>query len=216
MLGFYIVAAVIGMGVAAGELVSRYRDEPFRALLSTPASFYLAVNAGASLAALAVARAFDWQFGVTGSPDDADVRWTQTLVAGFGAIALFRTSLFIVRVADQDVGMGPSTFLTNILGAADRAIDRRRGDQRSRFVGEVLSGIDFEKAYESLPAYALGVLQNVPSDTQAQLGRQVDALRASSMPDSARVLLLGLLLMNVVGEDVLRSAVAALGDSIKT
>lgn len=78
-----------------------------------------------------------------------------------------------------------------------------------------MSGIDFQKAYQSLPAYALGVLQNVSADTQAQLGRQVDALRAATMPDSAKVLLLGLLLMNVVGGEVLRSAVTALGDNIK-
>jgi len=215
MFWYYVVAGVIGAGVAIGELVSRYRDAPVRAVFTFPAAVYIGVNAGASLAALAITRAFDWKFGVSGTSMDRDVRWTQALVAGFGAIALFRSSFFIVRVGDQDVGMGPSTFLTNILGAADRGVDRLRADERSKIVGEVMKDVDFAKAYQSLPAYALGLMQNVEPEVQAQLGRQVEALRGGSIPDPARVLLLGLLLMNVVGGAVLDSAVKALGDTIK-
>lgn len=215
MFWYYVVAGLIGSGVAIGELVSRYRDAPFRAILTPPAWIYIALNAGASLAALAIARAFNWKFGVEGTSADAAVRWTQTLVAGFGAMALFRSSLFIVRIGDQDVGMGPSAFLTNVLGAADRGVDRHRADERSKLVGNVMKDVDFTKAYQSLPAFALGLMQNVPAETQTQLGRQVDALRASTMPDPARVLLLGLLLMNVVGGEVLQSAVTGLGNNIK-
>jgi hypothetical protein len=215
MFWYYLVVGLIGGGVAVGELVSRYRDAPLRAVLTPAAGLYIALNIGASLAALAVIRAFNWKFGVEGTSADTDVRWTQALVAGFGALALFRTSLFIAKVGDQEVGMGPSAFLTSVLGAADRGVDRTVGDARSRLVGEVMSGVDFEKAYQSLPAFALGLLQNVEPGVQTQVGEQVAALRAGNMPDYAKVLILGLLLMNVVGGGVLRSAVAGLGENIK-
>jgi hypothetical protein len=139
---------------------------------------------------------------------------TQALVAGFGALAFFRSSLFIVRVGDQDVGMGPSAFLQSVLEAADRGVDRGEANVRSRVVSDVMRTVEFEKAYESLPAYCLALMQNVPDGVQTQVGRQVDAIRAGSMTDSAKVLLLGLLLMNVVGGDVLRSAVSGLSREI--
>ncbi|MEJ7792224.1 MAG: hypothetical protein WKF65_09675 [Gaiellaceae bacterium] len=215
MFWYYLVVGLLGAIVASGELVSRYRDEPVRALLTGSAAVYVALNAGASLAALAIVRAFDFKLGLDGASSDADVRWTQTLVAGFGAIALFRSSLFIVRVGDQDVGIGPSTFLQNALGAADRGVDRRRANDRASLVGEAMASVSFEKAHQSLPAFALGLMQNVEPDVQAQIGRQVEALRTAAMPDSAKVLLLGLLLMNVVGGQVLRGAVTSLGDEIR-
>jgi hypothetical protein len=215
MFWYYVVVGLLGAAVAIGELVSRYRDEPMRALMTGSALVYVALNAGASLAALAIVRAFDWKFGVAGSSADANVRWTQALVAGFGAIALFRSSLFVLRVGDQDVGIGPSTFLQNVLGAADRGVDRGRANARSKLDGEVMANVSFDKAHQSLPAFALGLMQNVDSEVQAQVGRQVDALRTATMPESAKVLLLGLLLMNIVGGEVLRSAVSSLGAEIK-
>jgi hypothetical protein len=212
---FYFLVAILGSAVAVGELVSRYRDAPMRALATPPALAYIAINAGASLGALALIRAFDWKFGVSGSSGDPAVRWTQTLIAGFGALAFFRSSLFIVKVGDQDIGMGPIAFLQSALGAADRGIDRERASNRSRVVGTVMTDLSFDKAYQSLPAFSLALMQNLPADRQAELGRQVDALRAAAMPDQAKLLNLGLLLMNEVGPDVLGSAVTGLGDSIK-
>lgn len=45
-------------------------------------------------------------------------------MAGVSAMAFFRSSLFVVRAGDRDVGVGPSGFLQIFLTAADRAVDR--------------------------------------------------------------------------------------------
>jgi hypothetical protein len=211
---FYVLVGVLGAAVAVGELVSRYRDAPMKALTTIPAFVYIAINASASLGALALIRAFDWKFGVTGTSSDPAVRWTQTLVAGFGALAFFRSSLFIIHVGDKDIGMGPSAFLQSVLDAADRGVDRVRANARSRLVAKVMQGVSFEKAYLSLPAYSLALMQNVPADVQVEIGQQVDKLRTSNMSDGTKVLNLGLLLMNEVGGTVLASAVAGLHDEI--
>jgi len=48
----YVAAALLGGLVGAGELSSRYRDAPGRALYTRPALFYILLNIAVSVAAL--------------------------------------------------------------------------------------------------------------------------------------------------------------------
>src|SRR5262249_36816696 len=100
-----LLAAFLGALVGIGELISRYRDEPTRAIVNLPALLYVGINAAAAAIALAAINAFGWKFGTT---DDTPLHWTRVLVAGFGAMALFRSSFFTIRAGDQEVGVGPS------------------------------------------------------------------------------------------------------------
>lgn len=214
----YAAVALLGMLIGVGELVSRYRDEPLRALLArqggaVPAVLYLAINSVGSLAALRLIHVFGWNFG--GDSAQANTRYTQVLVAGFGAMAFFRSSLFTLRVGGQDVGVGPSSVLQIILDAADRAVDRRRARGRSGEISQLMKKVSFDKAKEVLPAYCLALMQNLSTEDQVELGNQVRALIPSTMDDQMKALLLGLALLNFVGLDVLEAAVQALGDKIK-
>jgi hypothetical protein len=58
------------------------------------------------------------------------------------SMSFFRSSLFVVRAGDRDVGVGPSVFLQIFLTAADRAVDRKRAAARSDVVADVMKGID--------------------------------------------------------------------------
>src|SRR5207249_7959686 len=124
------------------ELVARYRDAPGSALRNAAAGLYLAINAAAAVAALGLVQAFNWTFGAGGG---SELRWTRVLVAGFGAMAIFRSSLFIVRAGEQDVGVGPSGFLQVVLNATDRAVDRRRAGARAGEVSRAMDGVSFDK-----------------------------------------------------------------------
>src|ERR687888_262558 len=194
----YLLVVCLGSLVGMGELIARYRDAPIQAVLTVSAFVYTAVNGIASAAALILIRIFDWDFGHSG---DAK-RLIQVLVAGFGAMALFRSSLFIVRAGDQDVGVGPSSFLQVILAAADRSVDRVRAKGRAAAVGDVMRNVSFAKALVALPAFCLALMQNVSAEDQNALGRDVDALRSVQMDERAKVLNLGLILMNLVGPHV--------------
>jgi hypothetical protein len=106
MLDYFAVAA-LGTLVALGELVSRYRDSPRAALLESFAAWlYCLLNALASMSALRLMEVFGVTFGQTG----AALEWSRILAAGVSAIGFFRTSIFTVRVGDQDLGIGPVTF----------------------------------------------------------------------------------------------------------
>jgi hypothetical protein len=208
----YAAAALIGGLVGLGELVARYRDAPGSALRNTAASLYIGINAAAAIAALGLIHAFGWTFGA--EPGEA-LRWTRVLVAGFGAMAIFRSSLFIVRAGDQDVGVGPSGFLQVMLNAADRAVDRRRAGVRAGEVSRAMDGVMFGKAAEALPSYCLALMQNASEEEKVALANQVNLLRDARMEDRAKSLALGLALMNVVGRGVLEAAVLTLREDIR-
>jgi hypothetical protein len=209
----YLIAGGIGALTGVGELVARYRDNPSRALATWAALFYVVVNASASLAALGAIHTFGWKFG--GNTDDT-IRWLQILVAGFGAMALFRSSLFTVRVGEQDVPVGPSAFLQVLLSAFDRAVDRRQARARDRGVSKAMADVSFDRAFEGLPAYCLALMQNASDEEQKELGGTILRLQSSdTMTDRVKSLVLGLALMNILGEDSLTDAVKTLGDDLK-
>ena len=209
----YAIVAALGALVGSGELVSRYRDAPAGALRTGPALFYILINIAASIAALFVIRVFNWHFGVTSG--DAPVRWTQVGIAGTGAMALFRSSLFTVHVGDRDIAVGPISFLQVFRDAADRAVDRLRAQARSATVAKLMEGIDYRKAFEGLPPYCLALMQNVPDEDQQKMLQALALLdKDPSIDPAIKVRILGLQLMNVVGPNVLTAAVDSLRDQM--
>ena len=198
---------VLGGVVGASELISRYKDNPWAAIKNWPAIFYIAINCAASVGALGLIHAYGW-FGQS--------RWTQILMAGVSAMAFFRSSLFVVRAGDRDVGVGPSGFLQIFLTAADRAVDRKRAGVRSDAVADVMKGVDYTKALKALPPYSLALMQNVPPEDQQVLSRALETLDQREAEPSVKALLLGIELINVVGVDVLTTAVRSLGDQIRS
>ncbi len=201
-----VAAGILGALVAIAELVSRYRDEPGPALLSIPAIVYLAVNVGASLAALYLIKTFDWDFGASGSSKPI----VQVLTAGFGSAAVFRSSLFNITAGDQTIGIGPSTVLNVILNAADRAVDRERAAIRSARAGTIMKGVGFTESADALLAYVSATMQNL-TDAEAKLVRdRIDSLRADrnkDLPDELKSYILGLALMRLTGYKLLRESV---------
>jgi len=137
-------------------------------------------------------------------------------MAGVSAMAFFRTSLFVVRAGDRDVGVGPSRFLQIFLTAADRAVDRKRAAARSDAVADVMKGIDFMKAFTALPPCCVALMQNVSTEDQKVLERVLEALVKRDTEARVKSLLLGIELINVVGVDVLTTAVKSLGEQIRS
>lgn len=211
---YYAIVLAFGAAVGTGELVSRYRDAPGAALKTPSAGFYITLNGAVALFALWLIRANDWTFGATAGDDEA-AALRQTLVAGFGAMAFFRSSLFAMRVGDSDVQVGPSAFLQIILNAADRAVDRARAHPRAQTISGIMQDVRFDEARHALPAHCIALMQNVSADESETLGQSINGLAASDMSDDVKTLNLGLLLMNVVGSQVLKAAVDSLGDKIR-
>ncbi len=212
----FLIVMVLGVLIGSSELISRYKDDPVSVLKTIPGNVYLALNAAAAAAALALIRLNGWSFGVD-IADTNKLRWAQVLIAGFGAMVVFRSSLFNVRVGNQDVAVGPNSFLQVALGAADSAVDRQRGARRAKLVSSVMERVLFDQASTALPLLCIRLMQNLSPDQVKQVETQAEEIRNSkNLTARGKALALGLILMNNVGIDVLRAAVSSLGEEIAT
>jgi hypothetical protein len=207
LIGDYTIAAALGAVVSSGEIVARYRDEPWDTLRSLPAVFYMLINALASMGALTIVRTFNINFGA----NETNTPLIQVIVAGLGAMMVFRSAFFTMRVGDQDVAVGAVSFLQVMLDAVDREVDRRRAILRADRVRRIMKGIAFDKALTALPTYSIALMQNMEDDDQKKL--LDDLTRLSAFPnfdDGVKAQILGLAVMNYLGEDVLQASVDAL------
>lgn len=203
---------LFGAAVGAAELISRYKDNPMRALLTAPGFFYVFLNAAGSGIALYLIYVFRGQLGFvdeTGKwPDDPGTLVKAVLIAGSASLVFFRSAIFKFRVGDSDLAIGPSIVLDTLSAAADRAVDRNMAGPRAVLVHELMADIAFEKAAAILSQHCVALMQNVSSEESQRIVGIMNKLRADKdIPDKIKTLNLGLALLSVVGEKVLRTAV---------
>ena len=78
-----------------------------------------------------------------------------------------------------------------------------------------MASVDFDKAKSALVTTALAAAANVPAQEALDLRDSVDALDGSPAVEDAKKIVLGILIIDTAGEDVLKQAVSTLGDAIK-
>jgi hypothetical protein len=210
MGGAYLAVAAIGAVVGWTELAQRYKDRPTGPLHTLPGFVYIVVNALAAMGALAFIDYLDLPGDAAGLPK----RVAQVLLAGASAMAFFRSAFFTMRVGDADLPLGPALILQVILNAADRAYDRQRAGVRSAVVARIMKDISFERARRALPAYCLKLMQNVAPEEADRLSDDIDEIAQSDMGPRSKSYNLGLLLLTLVGEATLETAVRDLGGVI--
>jgi hypothetical protein len=209
-------AIIVAIGATTGtvELIGRYRDAPFRALRTYGALVYIAVNIIASLTGLYLLQTIGANFITETDPSKRAIY--EILVAGFGSLTFLRSSIFKIRFNDTDISVGPALVLDILLAAADRGVDRRRGADRAREVAEAMKDVSFDKAISSLPPFCFSLMQNLTNEEQSAISAQLDKVQKNVAIDPhAKSLLMGLLLMNFVGVEVLEEAVRQLAPYIK-
>ncbi|MDF0487041.1 hypothetical protein PX554_02770 [Sphingomonas sp. H39-1-10] len=213
MLANYVFAGLIGGIAGSVELLRRYRDDPVATLRQPAGMLYIGFNALSSLLAYHLVLVFDVRFGIK-TADPVRLVTVQVLAAGLAAVAFFRTTLFTVRQGDATLEIGPSAILQVLLAVTDRSVDRSRALPRASEVPEIMRNVDFAKAVDALPAFCFGVMQNIDTDEQTAAREQTGIIARSTLSNALKANLLGLLLVNLVGRTVLRSAVTALGGEI--
>jgi hypothetical protein len=175
------ISGAIAGSVGLTELISRYRSSPGFSLKQLAAIGYVAINIGAGVLALYLVRAFGWNFGQT-----QNVTLWRILVAGFGALALFRSSLFVTRIGSSDVNVGPSVVLGALLDACDRTVDRASAKNLSgKISDEKVAGLNPAAVGAALPVICLALMQNFAPSDQALLAADLNKVKqdVSLTPD---------------------------------
>ena len=170
------LSGAIAGSVGIAELLGRYRSSPGFSLRRLAALAYVLVNAGAGFLALYLVHAFGWTFNQT-----HNVTLWRILIAGFGAVALFRSSLFVTKVGSIDINVGPSLVLGALLDACDRAIDRESAAQISKVIADDgLKGLDPESVQIALPVLCLALMQNFAAADQALLATDLNKIKENT------------------------------------
>jgi hypothetical protein len=204
-------AGLIGLAVAYVELLARYRDDPRRAVWSWPAFAYALING--AIAALGAWWLVTFSPAtVSKAPAGAPVSVDEVklaIVAGFGSMAVLRTSLLKLRMnSGDDISVGPAVILDQLLSVVDRAVDRHLAEHRAQIASELAGRIDFDLHRTSLVSLCLVLLQNPSPNEQQQMTSVSQALAGrTDIPSSTKSVCLLLALLGLVGETVLREAV---------
>jgi predicted solute-binding protein len=79
-----------------------------------------------------------------------------------------------------------------------------------------MADVSFEKAKVPLPLSCIALMQNMPPAEQAELNEDVSKLDATDkVSEEVKSYLLGVALLNYVGDEVLQAAVKLLDDQIQ-
>ena len=203
----YLVVSALGAMIGFVEVLARYKDAPFKVAFSRPGLLYIFINAGVSALALWGVRLFDIKFADNPSWSPEAMRWLQVGISGLSAMTLFRSSLFNFRVDEQDVSVGPNAILQILLVAVDKEVDRMRGAQRAKIVEDAMEGISYNDAVLNLPPVVLALMQNLTDKDKNEIVNSVEKSLQSKAPERSKTMTLGLSMINVVGEDILKAAI---------
>lgn len=193
---YLLLCACFGASVGAAEILSRYKDEPFIAIMSPPGLRYLGLNAGMSLAAFYIL----YHFRQTVMIEDP---LTMSVVAGFGAMVVMRSKFFNFKTEKGETyAVGPDAVLTTFLASVDRQIDRYRASRRQDLVyEETQSVIDPQNAPEFLKTFLVSY-QNLSNDERAFVDSEIKRIYEGADFTSPRLkfMVIAFGFLNIMGE----------------
>ena len=94
-------------------------------------------------------------------------------------------------------------------------VDRGQAESRALSAEAIVAPLDYRLARAPLPALCLALMQNPDATDVDDMSKKVSSLDArTDMSLDAKMMVLGVYLMRVVGREVLQSSVSALGKLI--
>lgn len=201
--GDFFFVLVLGSIIGLADVFGRYQEAPLRTLATSGALVRIAANAAASLLALWFIKAHP----LTTEPQITN-SFVQVFAAGFGALALLRVSLK-VRIADQDIAVGPAPLIDTILAAADRDASRSSAAATMRDAFSVQRRIGYSDILTRLAPLCVEVPQTLTDADRKTLLDQlkVCADRADCSERERGTMVLARL-ARTVGWDVIEAAAA--------
>ena len=197
----YVSAVLLGLLVGFTELVSRYRDEPWRVAMLPPGLVFIGLNGLAGCLALFLLQTFPTALHAPSNPV------LMVMMAGFGAMVVIRTKLLTVhQPGGTEVAVGPAFLLDTMLAAINRDVDRRRALQRTARVAAraaELRAYKYSDANDFLIA-SLGAFQNMDAEIAKSLRSQLQQLvndeTLKTLPDQLKFVIAGYSILTEFGD----------------
>lgn len=179
-LWLHLLACFCGGLVGVTELLSRYRDEPFRTLGRRLGVVYILVNAATSgVVSLMLAH---WKDALFPGVDPL----ARALLSGFAAMAVLRSKFFTYRTkANEEVSVGFDAVVRIMLTSLDRGVDRAQSSERWQVTYERLSDVADDDMLRRLILRLrinLGSYQSVTQDEVAEFTAASNSLLKADVP----------------------------------
>jgi hypothetical protein len=202
-----ILASLCGGLVGVTEIASRYRDEQLKAILSPDGLVYILFNGAISSFALILI--FHFRDTI---PAFTTLKSTllAAIAAGFGATAIMRTRLAVIKGSDnKEISIGPDIVINLLLSMIDRRIDRWRAAKRQQIVADHFSALKSLGSIDQTSQYLFASLlafQNLSDTEKQQFTETIEANKKKISDVNIQFQALGFLFLTAVGEENFESA----------
>jgi hypothetical protein len=194
---YFWYSVLFGVGTGSAEVIARYRDEPFLAVLSPSGFLYLVLNGAISGAAYGLLSKYKDKI-FPGLGDDL----MRSFVAGFGAMIVMRSKLFNFKTeSGEDYAIGPDAVLSTFLNSVDRNIDRNRSLRRQRIVFDQSSKIADPVSAPAFLSTSLASYQNLSAAEKKDLDDAIKGVVDNmSLDPRLKLIAISFGLLNICGE----------------
>jgi len=195
----YSLVFALGGLLGLTEILGRYSDSPTTGLKSPGAFFYVLVNASASALAL---------FLLARLAPEIINPITQVILAGLGAMAFLRSSVFKAKVGNEEVAIGPAIILDTLLKFADAQVDRGRAIDRASRIASIIQSLPLAQAGTDLPRLCFALMQNLPAEIRQRVLDDITLIVTDTRrSERVKAMEIGLVLWTRVGIGTLTGAV---------
>ncbi len=202
----YAVVWSAGLLFSAIELGSRYKDDPWSVIASSPGFIYLLTNGLVCCFGLYIILVFGLTEGKTGLSDIA-VRTRDVLYASLGSFFVMRSSFLKLGNDNSQLDLGLNLVLKKLLEMIDRQVDRVRASRRSEDITAILDKVSYEDFNKKVYPFCIQIMQNITLEERNQLLYELKTIEASDDSEATKKYAAGLQVYNLVGRSVLKSAV---------
>lgn len=206
----YFSVWLLGAIFSSIELGSRYKDDPWSVISSSPGACYMLTNALICCFGLFIIITFGLSLEIDESLPEVAQRTSDILCASLGSFFIMRSSFLKLGNENTQFDLGLNLVLKKLLEMIDRQVDRVRASRRSNDITRILKQVSYDDVQSKLKTYCLQVMQNVPPDETEKLFVELKKIEASDDCEETKKLSAGLQIYNIVGKSVLEAAVTNL------
>ncbi len=195
----WAVAAILGMVVGALR-VPAHPLTRWHALQTPSALLFLILSISESLMALYILRHFRL---IASHIDDPSLsRGIEIMLAGLGAPLVLSWN-----IANKSVTLSIGKILGPFFSTADGGMRRHVEEKTYEIVESIMADVSFAQSHVDLPELCLKAVR--ASDEQGEaIAHAVALIRASQASDYAKSISMGLILIDLVGERLLKACAA--------
>jgi hypothetical protein len=205
-----ILSFIFGCIFGYAELLSRY-SQAGHIFKVKQGVLYIAFNGIVSLLAFVFVNLFN-----NDNPNWDSFEIEKILIAGFGGMAVLRSTVMSVKVKDKKVDVGINAVAQIFLESTEKKFDTKSAEMKMEEIQKVMDGVIFDSAKLELQSLCSNFMENLSEEDNNQIIKEVDKLSGLDICEQNKSIQLGHILTKWLSIELLKKAIDSLGNNIKT